>query len=78
MKWCHLFLSCGLAWNLSAAVSVTQKGDNIILKNDHLEAEIAPMGGNIVRLTNKQLHGINMVGKPQLASAKRSIGSRLC
>ena len=70
MKWCHLFLSCGLAWNLSAAVSVTQKGDNIILKNDHLEAEIAPMGGNIVRLTNKQLHGINMVGKPQLASAK--------
>ena len=59
MKHCCLLLLSFLAWNLSAAVSVLQKGDNIILKNDFLEAEIIPQGGRIFRLINR-VNGIAM------------------
>jgi hypothetical protein len=45
--------------SLFADVSVIQKGENIILKNEFLEAEIIPDGGRITRLVNK-INGKNM------------------
>ena len=61
MKRSLLAITClCLAWNISAAVSATQKGENIILKNNFMEVEIAPDGGRICRLVNK-VNGVNMV-----------------
>lgn len=60
MKWFGFVLCFCITWQVSAVVSLSQKGENFILKNDFLEAEIAPDGGRISRLVNK-INGQNMV-----------------
>ena len=53
MKRSGILLLFSLIWSLTAAVSVIQKGDHIILKNDFIEAEIIPCGGSLTRLVNR-------------------------
>lgn len=74
MKHCYFLLLFCLAWNLSAAVSVVQKGDNIILKNDFLEAEITPVGGSLSRLVNRA-NGTDLTAK-DIESNKSGGGAR--
>ncbi|MBE6404586.1 MAG: hypothetical protein E7040_01030 [Lentisphaerae bacterium] len=74
MKHCYVFLLFCLAWNLSAAVSVIQKGDNIVLKNDYLEAEITPVGGSLARLVNRA-NGTDLTAN-NLESNKAGGGAR--
>ena len=53
MKRISAFVLCCMVLSLFADVTVTQKGENIILKNEFLEAEIIPDGGRVTRLVNK-------------------------